>query len=492
MILFTNANFHSLNKNNDVFGALLIDNGVIKQTFKHSLSVMDVQKIDLQGKHVYPGFIDTHTHSFEGGLYSLGTDMGKVESIAEALTLLSQAKPFGNCLFAFNYDENRIKEKRFPLITELDRICSDIPLILRRVDGHSCVINSKAAALIPWKTKLPSDFDGLLRKEENDFVAHWFHKHIDAEHILEIYHHSADLAAKSGHTTIHTMIGDAQNDYLHYKIVRDNLTQFKIDFILYPQIFSITKALELGASRIGGCILADGSFGSHTAALFEPYIDQPDCIGTLYKSDSFWQDFVQTANHNNLAVAVHCLGDRAVSQIVRSYQKVLEEDNRGIRHQIIHGELISSKTQDIMQKYNISASMQPMFDHLWGGDKQYYAQVLGIERALKSNRFATLTEKGINVCGSSDWYITELSALKGINSAMHHHNPEERLTLEQALHLYTKNAAWLSGHEQVKGCLDIGFDADLTCLNQEISPDTDIAQIKIDKVFKRGKQIAGN
>jgi len=279
--LLYNAVFHSMNENNDLYSALLIENDTIVDTYPllkqqadfsdlkpDNLPSGDYQKINLNSAHVYPAFTDTHTHSFEGGLYSKGTDCSFVKSISELLALLEASSPIANMIIAWNYDENSVIEHRFPTLKELDHICPDKPLLLRRVDGHSCVINSQALKRINWKYNVPNDFNGLLKGDLNDNAAHWFHKNLDPEAIISCYLEAEKIAVKNGHARIHTMIGDAKDDILHFKIMKDNLDQFNIDYLLYPQSFNINKALEVNSPRIGGCILADGSFGSHTAALF--------------------------------------------------------------------------------------------------------------------------------------------------------------------------------------------------------------------------------
>jgi len=168
MKLFYNAQFHTLREEDDIIFALLVDDKeYIKETYTQIPKIDNVEKIDLNNSFVYPGFIDTHTHSFEGGLYSLSANLENAVNLDQVFEILSQTKPVSGKIFAFHFDENNVREKRFPIIAELDKIFPDTPLILRRVDGHSCVINSKAAKMIDWENSLPSDFNGYLFKRAN-------------------------------------------------------------------------------------------------------------------------------------------------------------------------------------------------------------------------------------------------------------------------------------------------------------------------------------
>lgn len=488
MKLFFNAQFYTMKKEDDITSAILVDDkGIIVDTFSHTPEIENAQKIDLQGNFVYPGFIDTHTHSFEGGLYSLNANLENVKTLEEVFSILSDTKPFSNRIFAFHFDENNIEEKRFPTIDELDRIFPDIPLILRRVDGHSCVINSKAAEMIDWTEKLPADFNGYLFGRPNGKASNWFHRNLSDEAIISAYQQAAQIALKNGHTAVHTMIGDAYSDIKHFKLIKDNLGIFPIEFILYPQITDVEIALEVGSSRIGGCILADGSFGSHSAALSKPYSDKPETKGLLYRSDEFWLDFICKAHKNDLQVGVHCIGDAAIDQILKCYEKVQKEDPKDLKHMIIHNELTTDDILDRIANANVSAVMQPMFDRLWAGKDGLYEQRLGKARTALTTRLASIYKRNILLTGSSDWYITDVDALQGIDAATRIHNKTERLTAYQAIEIYTKNAAVLSGDDVRFGTIEKGKLANFVCLEKDILKSKSIKNIKIDSVIVEGK-----
>ena len=489
MKLFYNAQFQSTKEKGDIVSAVLVDNkGYIKDTFIQTPEIENIEKIDLHNNFVYPGFIDTHTHSFEGGLYSLSANLENVTNLSDIFDILSQTKPISGKIFAFHFDENNVKEKRFPTLKELDTIFPDIPLILRRVDGHSCVINSKAAKMIDWEKPLPSNFDGYLFGRANGKASNWFHRNLTDDTIIEAYQQAANIALINGHTAIHTMIGDAYSNIKHYKLIKENLHLFPIEFILYPQITDVKIALEIGSPRIGGCVLADGSFGSHSAALLDPYSDKPDTFGILYRSDKFWQNFIRKAHKNILQVAVHCIGDAAISQILSCYETVQREDPKDLKHMIIHNELTSDDILDRMAKANVSTVMQPMFDRLWAGKNGLYEKRLGINRTSRTTRLASVYKRNILLTGSSDWYITDLNALKGIDAATRIHNEKEQLTPYQAIEIYTKNAAILSGDQNRFGTIEKGKLANFVCLEENILESRSIKDISIHSVVVKGDQ----
>jgi predicted amidohydrolase YtcJ len=285
------------------------------------------------------------------------------------------------------------------------------------------------------------------------------------------------------------MVGDANMSIGHYSLIQENLANFGVDYVLYPQSFNIEAALEVGAQRIGGCILADGSLGSYTAALYESYQGRP-IRGNLYQTDAYWSDFITRAHHHNLQVGVHCIGDRAITQINSVYLALANSDPKDLRHQLIHCEITDDALVNQIKASGAVPVMQPMFDRLWGGENGFYAKVLGKERAENMNRFATMFSKGIKITGSSDWYITELNIVKSLDAAMNHHSPAEALTAGQAIDIYTKNAAWLSHDEGVKGQLLTGLLADFTVLNYDLKKPG--ADKRVVATIKEGKLLYEN
>ncbi|RKX77823.1 MAG: hypothetical protein DRP87_08070 [Spirochaetes bacterium] len=526
--LFYNARFYSMRKEGEFFDAILVEDGKIKEVLKTSgsdnsesgnefspreggsfpdlvmdspgrllskkeLSQIHAKRVDLGGSFVFPGFIDTHTHSFTGGLYTLGIDLSEARSLKEVLELLSGADPVGGNILAWRFDESKIAEKRFPTREELDRIYPHTPVLVRRVDGHSCVVNTPALESIPIDRKEVSGNRGILTHRQNHKAIRWFHDSIDPVGIISAYRAAAQKGVERGLTTIHTMVGNGHGDPLHYTLLISRIEEFPVEFIVYPQITDVRKAVELGSLRVGGCVLADGSLGSHTAALTEPYADRLDTRGELYHADSFWESFFRKAHDAGLQSAVHAIGDAAIIQVLGILRRLQLERPADLRHQIIHNELVPHDWMlDWMAEAEISAVMQPAFDLLWGGDEGYYSKVLGRERALKCNRLASLIKRGVLVTGGSDWYITPLDPLLGIEAAVKMHNPDERLSPYQAVELYTCKASSLSFDEKRLGMVLPEYQADLVCLEEDPLYSAKIDSIKVTMTVKKGNIVYRN
>ncbi len=422
------------------------------------------EHIDLKGGFAWPGFIDAHTHSFSGGLYADGIDLSQCADLDELLSLLFAASQRDSELvIGWRFDENLIPEQRFPTVKELDAVCPNSRLLLRRVDGHSCVLNSKARKAIPGL----NSSEELLTGPENDLAVNWLQDNCSAETILNAYHNAAQKALEGGFVTLHTMIGDAEMSNQHFALIRDRLTEFKAGFVLYPQSFNLDSALELGASRIGGCILADGSIGSRTAALTQSYADSPS-RGRLYQSDEFWCSFIRSAHEKGLQTCVHCIGDAAIRQINNAYAALESSEVRALRHQLIHCELTPEPLLDEIAASGAVPVMQPAFDLLWGGKNGLYQQRLG-GRHLQMNRFGSFARKGVNICSSSDWYVTDLNIAMSIFALTNHHQPSERLSPGEAIRSYTQNNAWLSHEENSRGKLREGMIADISVTDTDFT-----------------------
>jgi len=209
----------------------------------------------------------------------------------------------------------------------------------------------------------------------------------------------------------------------------------------------------------------------------------------LYRSSEEWENFIRAAHRNDLQIAIHCIGDAAITQIVQIYEKVQNECAKNLQHAIIHCELTSDEMLDRIAAADCCTIMQPMFDRLWAGRDGLYETRLGKERTSRTNRLASIYQRGILLTGGSDWYITDINALKGIDAATRIHNEKERLSPYQAVELYTKNAARLSSDEKRFGILEKGKEADFICLENDIFSSRNISEISIKSIFRKGVKV---
>jgi len=236
--------------------------------------------------------------------------------------------------------------------------------------------------------------------------------------------------------------------------------------VFYYQTTNVDRAIELGLPRIGGCILLDGDVGPRTAALSEPYIDDPECYGTLYYSQEEIDTFVLEAHRAGLQVAMHAVGDAAVDQALNAYEAALALHPRNDhRHRIEHCEVIREEQIERARRLKVALAIQPPFNHYW--DHTTYYDSIGEERAARVDPVRSLMRPGLLVAGGSDSTVTPLGPLIGVHAAVNHSLPYERITVQQALELYTINAARIGFQEQDRGSIELGKLGDLVVVGTD-------------------------
>ncbi|MEO0083708.1 MAG: amidohydrolase [candidate division WOR-3 bacterium] len=487
---------YSLDANNNTYQYLMIDNGKITEVSNTPLPYT-VNKISYPDKYIIPGFIDSHTHILGTGLQLIFPEVSKAECLEEIYDKILSARSLINeqgFILVYNFDPDRIKEKRFPHRQELDKVIKNYPIILYRIDGHSAVLNSKALEII-FETKSEDieqglELDkyreptGLLTGKAYEFTNRYFANKISPNVRIEAFYQACELALKNGVTTMVTMIGSDQDD-LSVRLLMQVIDKLPIEVIPFYQTIDFSQARKFNLPRIGGCILIDGSFGSHTAALKNDYTDQQNNRGILYYQDETLENFYQEAEKYKLQTAVHAIGDRAIEQVVSILEKIIKENSN--RHRIEHCELLDDNLINRIKKLDLILSMQPAFEYYWGGPNKMYAQRLGT-RWHQTNPFKKLFDQGIIIVGGSDAPITPIDPLLGIKSAVQHPNPDHRISPIQALKMFTTNGAWAIFAEDRIGKIASNYQADFTVLEKDPLQFNDN---KIIAVYKAGKKIFG-
>lgn len=457
--------------------------------------------VDLRGRTVLPVFHDAHVHLLSTGLMEMTVDLGRARVMDEVLeTIADAARTFeGAFLRAHSFDPDLLPDGRYPTAADLDAISTRIPIYVRRRDGHSSIGNSLALKLLevppgtPGIDRVGGHATGVLRGEAHARAAARAGELLTDDERVEAYRAASRMAAARGVGVVHSLVGatdpgDRDHDIELLLEVSDELP---IDVVVFPQTLDIDYVVSLGLPRIGGCILLDGSFSSGTAALDEPYADG-DGRGNLYFSDDELTGFMRRAHDRGLQIAVHALGERAITQAVTCYAAACGTDARQARHRIEHCELPTTFHLAEMRRLGVSACVQPTFEHLWGGPGGMYERRLGRARAGRSNPFRTMLAAGIGLAGGSDSYVTPLDSLLGIHAAVNRPNVDERLAVFDAVSLFTSGAAWFSFDEHKRGTLEAGKEASFTVLAEDpFEVDRSrIKDIEVEGLYRRGRPIA--
>lgn len=488
--LFVNAEVTTLDSQCPNGRCLFVNDGRIEhvlQTRPKGLG-RSVTVIDCHGGEIVPGFHDTHVHLTATGLLSGPRDLSSCPDVAAMLASVEKLSASDQLIYAGSFDESATTDHRLPTREQLDVASGGKPALLSRVDGHSCVANTAALALL----SVDLSGKGVERTEQGEptgklsgpasyAAQHDFVRALPAAMLRRADRDAAESALRAGITTLHNVIeGDAAYEELA-EIYIDNAV-LPLHVISKSCTTSVAKAKRLGGRLFGGDIFVDGSIGSRTAAVGESYRDTGG-RGLLYLDREQLAELFAEAAEAGLSLGVHAIGDEAIEQAIAAWEIVVRKRGslEGLRPSIDHFEIARPDQIARAARIGLLLSMQPAFDYLWGGEGGMYEQRLGPDRSQAMNLFRTAKRSGCTVCGGSDSPVTKLSSLLGIHSLVNHHVPDERFSVDEALRVYTCDAARLSFTEDRCGRLRPGMDADFVVLEKRLEdvPKASIKDVRV-------------
>ena len=437
-----------------------------------------MKRIHLDGVLV-PGFIDSHVHLTTTGLYQDGLDLRESRSVEELLSALAAhlSGTGDDWVIGGNFDPGRNEDARMPVRHEIDRVVGEKKALLSRADGHSCAVSSsglKAIALQPGLAGIDLDDEGsptgVLRNQANYEARRRFFGMLPESKILSAQSGACRLALTKGVTSVHEMAGGSYMGDKDFEVMLSSLGDFPIHVVCYLATLDIQQVLGPGLRCVGGDLFLDGSIGSRTAAMSEPYLDF-ETRGHLYHEDDEMIDWYVEASRAGLQTGVHAIGDAAIEQALRCMEEAMirlgPEGALGftrLRHRIEHFECASRDHMFRAKEMGVVGSVQPAFDAYWGGESGMYAARLG-ERWRSMNDFSLMHREGMVLAGGSDSTVTPLDPLIGISAAVNHLSGSSAVTPAEALAMFTSSGAWAAREESERGSLGVGKRADLTVLS---------------------------
>jgi predicted amidohydrolase YtcJ len=457
--------------------------------------------VELPGTTILPGLIDSHVHLTGTTLSQIGIPIDRARSAEELLGLVAEELTRGPTkVLAQGFDESTWTDRRLPSIDQLDEI-AEVPVILVRADGHICLANSAAIreAAVGEEDGVERGEDGrptgVLRQTANRHIQRWFHTALTDHEVRELQLQAASLAASRGVTCVHEMAIPESRGRRDVEVLFEHRQQLPVDVVPYVADMDIPFVMDLGVETIGGDLSLDGSIGARTAAMGHPYVGA-DGIGTLYFSDDELAEFFHHAHLAGLQVAVHAIGDLAIEQALRVWERVYHSLDsrqrrhfRARRHRVEHFESPSDQQVERAAALGLAISVQPAFDSAWGYAGGLYEQRLGESRALGMNPFGTLLARGLEVGAGSDSPITPLDPMHGIWSLEGHHDMAQRLTREEAVRMFTLGSARLAHLEEKKGQLTQGMQADFAAYEVDVMTIDDVREIRPVLTVSRGREV---
>ena len=464
------------------------------------------QVIDLGGHFVMPGFNDAHLHLADAGLQKLNVDLTGVRTLDEfrqrVLAKVETAKP-GEWILGGGWDETMWAVKALPSRWDLDEVSGGHPVILDRVDGHLAVANTRALRLAsitiasrdPQGGQIDRDANGqptgILRDTAQGAVRTVIPQptHEARRHGIEVA--LADLA-EQGVTSAQDYSPDWQNFQIYEELEKDGKLTARISEWL-PFDDSIEELqkkrdshpqsdLMLHTGMLKGFM--DGSLGGHTAALLEPYADDPNNSGLPRYETAKLNDMARERVLAGFQLGFHAIGDKGVQMALDAFaeaEKVAREQkakaaNGGddYRPRIEHAQVTTPAQIVRFKELKVIASMQPshvLTDMRWAQDR------LGPKRAATSYAWAAFLNKGVPLAFGTDYPVEPVTPFRGLYAAVtrksedgkQQYFPEQRLTMDQAIAAYTTGSAFAEFEEKEKGKLEPGMLADFIVLDRDVT-----------------------
>lgn len=430
--------------------------------------------IDLGGKTVLPGFIDTHVHFLWTAMAMAALDLRGAESVSdicEAVRGAAEESPEKEMIFGLGVNDAVVPQfGEVSMRLLLDEAAPGRGVYVLSGTGHFSLSNSIALERIA----LPDGVEGIHLDAEgrpNGYCVGDAHMHTFSfmgenfaygPETWEMVPQTARHAVSVGLTTIHALEGGEESEDEAVREFLGLMPSLPLRFLLWYQVMDVAKAQGLGLPRIGGCILLDGDLAPRSAALLEPYTDGSGS-GVLYHTQEEVNAFVLEAHRAGLQIAMHAVGDGAVEQALVAYEAALKAHPReDHRHRIEHAELITIEQIERAKRLGIAFAIQPPFNY--DGGHTFYADYIG-ERIWRVDPVRSLVvDTGLLVAGGSDSFVTPLWPLLCVHSAVNHSNPAERIDVQRALELVTTNAARIGFEEHDKGSLETGKLGDIVVL----------------------------
>ncbi|WP_031078150.1 amidohydrolase [Streptomyces sp. NRRL S-118] len=428
--------------------------------------------IDLEGALVTPAFTDAHVHTTATGLALTGLDLSGARTLAEALELVrahSAARPGDQVLLGHGWDATRWPEQRPPTRAELDEATGGRPLYLPRIDVHSAVVTSALLDRVPGITGLTGYHpDQPLTAAAHHAVRAAAHAAVTPGQRAEAQRAALRHAASLGIGTVHECAGPEISDEADFAALLALAAQEPGPRVVGYWAEAVSgekdarRIRELGAVGAAGDLFADGSLGSHTACLHEPYADAGH-TGTAHLDAAAVAAHVTACTEAGLQAGFHAIGDAAVGAVVEGVRRAAEAVGlarvRAARHRVEHAEMLTPETIAAFAEFGLTASVQPAFDAAWGGEDGMYARRLGAERARTLNPYAALLRAGVPLAFGSDSPVTPLDPWGTVRAAAFHRTPEHRISVRAAFTAHTRGGWRATGRDDA-GILVPGAPAD--------------------------------
>jgi predicted amidohydrolase YtcJ len=456
--------------------------------------------INLQGKSLLPGFIDSHLHLTMYGVNQQAVNckaahIHSVEDVLADLRKKAKETPKGMWVRAWGFNETKVKEKRYPTKEELDRISTEHPIIIVRTCGHISVVNSKALEIAKIDQHTPDPEGGFIERDSKGNAtgrlvetAHMAMNEIAGyteDELRRAMKTASDHFVASGITSVHEAGGYGADNL---RIMQQAVQSKDIRVRVYAMICTLNNSDRFVENMIRAGIVTglgdeffkigpakvftDGSSTGPTIATRQPYTSDPHNYGILYYTQEDLDRILGEAHKKGYQITAHAQGDLAIEMILNCIEKALQEQPRqNHRHRIEHAGIASPDLQERMKKLGVIPIPNPPFFYEFG---EIYVKNYG-DRVHDMYPLRDYIDNGIIAAAGSDCPVTDYNPLLGIHVAVNRKSQpgnliggNQKVEVLEAIRAYTWNGAYASFEEEVKGSIEAGKLADLVMLNDSI------------------------
>jgi len=486
--------------------------------------------IDLKGRSLLPGFNDSHMHLMEYAQNRAKVDLRRCKSVEEVIEAIrsfidEREVKKGAWVYGWGWDHGLFQDKRMPNRLDLDRASEEHAIAITRTCCHIISANSHALQKAGIGKDPPAVTGGNVEVDERGMptgileekamqLVNELKPPLDGEALKDLIKQAVKDFLSAGLTSVQTddlaFLGSDLMPVLtgaYQELEAAGELNLRVNLqCLLPSVEELQAVLDRGYRtgqgglyfKIGPLkLLTDGSLGGRTALLSEPYDETSPYRGVEVLSVEILETLVNMASERKMQVATHAIGDLAVERVLNAYEKAARNYPRADpRYRVIHASMATDELLERFKQLDIIADIQPPFIP---SDYILVDRHLGEKRASWTYRWKDFANKGIKLAGGSDCPVDDYPPLEGIHAAVTRQDkegnppggwhPDQCLSLEEALYIYTMGSAYSSFEENEKGSIATGKFADLVVLSDDITaqePDQ-IKDLRVDLTVVGGK-----
>jgi len=481
------------------------------------------ETIDLGGNLVLPGFNDAHVHFFDGGKNLAGVQLRDAKSEDEfrrRIAAFAAKQPAGRWITGGDWDHENWTPARLPTRQLIDAASAGHPVFVERLDGHMALANTPALKVAGITRDTPDPPGGTIVRDQagdptgvlKDAAMERVYRAIpqpSPDQIADAVRAAMRYAAENGVTSVQDMSAAPDILRVYQTLLASGGLTVRISghqpLATWERLSAVGLHADFGGEKlhIGGLKgFADGSLGSTTALLFQPYLDAPNTSGLANSEmipESKMRDHILSADRAGLQVAVHAIGDKANHLVLGMYEEAERQDGpRDRRFRIEHAQHLLPGDIPRFGKLHVIASMQP---YHCIDDGRWAEKRIGPERAKTTYAFRSLLDTGAVLAFGSDWPVAPMAPLLGIYAAATRRTldgkhpdgwvPEQKITVAEAIRAYTMGSAYASFDEKIKGSIEPGKLADMVVVSDDILsiPAVQIEKTQVETTVFDGKVV---